>query len=99
MTIAFDPKHVQAYVYRGNLQYNKWNFNEAIRDYSKALDIDPECHEAYLYRAETYKKMGKTDNGRKREHEKMIMQSKSNTRNSNKRTDVQSNPKNNNLSM
>jgi tetratricopeptide (TPR) repeat protein len=49
------------YLIRGNEAYNKRNYDQAIADYNKALEINPESADAYNNRGAAYDKKGNYD--------------------------------------
>jgi tetratricopeptide (TPR) repeat protein len=52
-------KKEQEWVNEGNLKDSQGKFEEAIADYDKALQIDPDDADALFDKAETLQKMGK----------------------------------------
>ena len=58
---SFDPEYSKAYHLRG-LVHEKTGDNEgALRDFSRAIELNPEYGAAYYSRATLYSKMGKED--------------------------------------
>jgi tetratricopeptide (TPR) repeat protein len=57
------PGSQRRYVYlnRGFAYNNKWRFDNAIRDFDAALQLDPKLPEAYAYRGTAYERKGETD--------------------------------------
>lgn len=55
---AQDPK---AYCTRGGLHLEKKNFDQALKDFDRAIEIDPKLAMAYQGRSQAYKKLGKED--------------------------------------
>jgi tetratricopeptide (TPR) repeat protein len=55
--IKIEPDKTINYINRGRL-LAKRNLNEAITDFSKAIEIDPQCEDAYLYRGLAKTKLG-----------------------------------------
>jgi len=59
---TIDPKNLaSAYNLRGMCHDAKNDMQEALADYSKALEIDPKLAEAYGNRAMVYMKLGEVD--------------------------------------
>lgn len=60
--IALDRNLADIYYHRGNV-YRDWNqqYDLAIADYTKAIDIKDDYLEAYTYRADVYKRQSKYD--------------------------------------
>jgi tetratricopeptide (TPR) repeat protein len=52
-------KRENEWVQQGNLKDSQGNYEEAIADYDKALQIDPDDADALFDKAETLQKMGK----------------------------------------
>jgi tetratricopeptide (TPR) repeat protein len=52
-------KKEQDWVNEGNLKDSQGRYEEAIADYDKALQIDPDDADALFDKAETLQKMGK----------------------------------------
>jgi tetratricopeptide (TPR) repeat protein len=52
-------KKEQDWVNEGNLKDSQGKYEEAIADYDKALQIDPDDADALFDKAETLQKMGK----------------------------------------
>jgi tetratricopeptide (TPR) repeat protein len=60
--IAANTKDAIAYRNRGIDFYDKGDFDKAILDFTKAIDIDPQCADFYYSRGHTYQSLGKYDN-------------------------------------
>jgi len=59
--IEIDPKNAEAYFHRGNVWYDKGDYNNAIADYTQAIEIDPQYAKAYNKRGLAWKKQGNYD--------------------------------------
>lgn len=59
--IEIDPKNAEAYYNRGNVWYEKGNYNKAIADYTKAIEIDPQYAKAYNKRGLAWQDKGDYD--------------------------------------
>jgi tetratricopeptide (TPR) repeat protein len=59
--IAKSPRKARCYSERGNAYKNRGNLNEAISDYSKAMEIDPNYAAAYNNRGAAYLKKGNAE--------------------------------------
>ena len=49
-----DPKDAQAYLDRGNSHLQKGNWDQAIADFSRALELAPKSDDAYFGRGRAY---------------------------------------------
>ncbi len=59
ITLEEHPEYgYQIYLERGLVQYAMQDFKNAAQDFTSALDLDAERIEAFLYRAESFRKMG-----------------------------------------
>lgn len=50
--IRLNPEDPKSYYRRGNARYAKGDYDRAIADYTKALQLDPAYAKAYIYRIE-----------------------------------------------
>jgi len=53
-----DPKDDDAYYNRGNTYYDKGQYDKAISDYSKAVEINPKFADAYINRGIAHYSLG-----------------------------------------
>jgi len=60
-TTLKDPKDAEAYFNRGLAYDDKGQYDQAISDYSKAIEINPGLAEAYINRGNAYSKKGQYD--------------------------------------
>lgn len=66
IVIKIAPKsYPEAYWYRGACLYHFGLYEQAIRDYSNALRLNPRWGKLYLLRAKAYAKLGMIENARK----------------------------------
>ena len=64
-----DPQFAsKAYHYRGVAKTNLGNYEEAILDFNKAIEIDPQLAEAYFHRGIAKAGLGKKDNKVLKDH-------------------------------
>lgn len=47
MAIALDDNYADVYYNRGVVYYNKGEYDKAIEDYNKVINIKPDCEEVY----------------------------------------------------
>ena len=52
-------REAKVWYYRGNEQYNLGDFEEAIADYDKALELKPDYHEAWYWRGNALRNLGR----------------------------------------
>lgn len=52
--LTLHPEYIDAYKYLGIYSHNDENYKEAIRLYSRAIELEPELAELYRYRAYAY---------------------------------------------
>jgi tetratricopeptide (TPR) repeat protein len=55
-SIPLNPTRAADYYARGNAQLSKGNYDQAIRDYNQAIQLDPQLSDAYEQRKLAYKK-------------------------------------------
>lgn len=60
-----DPANARAFIYLGNIASSALKTEAAIKNYQKALEIDPKLVDVYYNMATTYMKAGKMDEARK----------------------------------
>lgn len=48
---AYEPKHAENFVNRGLMHYNLKHYDQALADYDRAIDLDPDLDKAYSNRA------------------------------------------------
>lgn len=65
--IEIDPQCVDAYVAKGAAYANQEHYELAIRNFEKALDINPDCANAKLYLEATEQKKATVEEEEKRE--------------------------------
>jgi tetratricopeptide (TPR) repeat protein len=58
--LHFHPNDAQAYYNRGNCYLHKKDYDRALADFSKAIEINPNLGVAYNNRAFIYEKKGDT---------------------------------------
>ncbi len=58
--LAADPDNAQLQMYAGVVASKLRQNQEAIRYYTRALELDPDLQDAYLYRALAYREVGNT---------------------------------------
>jgi tetratricopeptide (TPR) repeat protein len=58
-----ESKDAEFYFNRGFTSHEKGQYDQAISDYTKALEINPKLAEAYLNRGGAYAKKGQLDQG------------------------------------
>lgn len=63
--MELNPKHVLAYNNRGNAYDNLKEYDKAIEDYDKAIELDPKFAYTYNGRGITYYKKGNYDKAKK----------------------------------
>lgn len=63
--IAIDPKFAEAYVLLGMVHGARINFPQAIENYKKAIEINPQLPEAHYRLAQAYKRIGDDANSEK----------------------------------
>jgi tetratricopeptide (TPR) repeat protein len=56
-----EPRDAEFYYNRGVAYYNKGQYDEAILDYGRALEINPRLAKAYFARGNVYDKLGQHD--------------------------------------
>lgn len=56
--IAINPKYSNGYLNLGVVQHNKQQYSEAIANYTKAIEADPNNQLAYFNRADAYEAIG-----------------------------------------
>ena len=54
-----DENYVDAYNGRGNVYYDQEEYEKALDDYNKALELDSKYVLAYKNRAKLYRKLGR----------------------------------------
>ena len=47
--IALDPKHVNAYIYRGETQRSMGKYDKAFADFDTAIEIDPKVRRRIFF--------------------------------------------------
>ena len=57
-TTLKDPKDAEAYINRGNAYSKKGQYDKAISDYSKAIEINPKYADAYINRGLAHNSLG-----------------------------------------
>jgi tetratricopeptide (TPR) repeat protein len=62
-TMETDLNDAAAYFNRGNVYFDKGQYDQAISDYTKALEIDPKMVAAYVSRGLAYKIKGQYEQG------------------------------------
>lgn len=56
--VRLDPKDVESFVHYGMLLSKQWRFDEAVEKFTKAIELNPEHHVAYVMRARAFYYMG-----------------------------------------
>ena len=56
--IALDPQDAEAYAIRGNVYFDKGDYDRAIADYDEAIALDPQYASAYYNRGNAYSDKG-----------------------------------------
>ena len=56
--IEFDPNHLDAYLFRGNVYNALERYEEAIADFTKTIELDPIHGESYLQRGVAQYRLG-----------------------------------------
>jgi len=56
-----DQRDAEAYCERGTAHYNVGEYDQAILEYNKAIEINPVYHKAYNYRGNCYYHKGEHD--------------------------------------
>ncbi|MEA3415192.1 MAG: tetratricopeptide repeat protein [Thermodesulfobacteriota bacterium] len=59
-SLELNPGDADAYGNRGNAWRKKGNYNRAISNYNKAIELNPGDAKAYYFRAVVYKKLGQS---------------------------------------
>lgn len=54
-------KQAKIHIQRGYILHRRSRYQEALREYEKAIKLDPQNHEAYFFRGLTLTKMGEYD--------------------------------------
>lgn len=59
--IRLEPRESRFYGFKGNLLFNKNAYNEALKQYNKAIALDPDYYEFFLGRGMTHSRLGQRE--------------------------------------